>query len=221
MSEATVRLILFGPPGAGKGTQAKRLEAELNTPQLSTGDMLRAARRDETALGIEAAKYMNDGKLVPDEIVIGLIEERIQQDDCKDGFMLDGFPRTIPQAEALGVMLDKQGLKLDHVLSLEVPDDDIVGRITQRRSCPSCGAVYHLVAMKPKVENVCDNCGHEGLDQRADDNEDAVRTRLGAFHEQTSPLKKLYDGQGLLRTVDGTQAPDVVFDAAKKALNAA
>ncbi len=215
-----MRLILFGPPGAGKGTQAKRLEADLKAPQLSTGDMLRQAKRDETPLGIEAASYMDGGKLVPDEIVIGLIEERIKQDDCKDGFMLDGFPRTIPQAEALGVMLDKQGLKLDHVLSLEVPDDDIVGRITQRRSCPTCGAVYHLVAMKPQVDDVCDSCGHQGLVQREDDNEKAVRTRLGAFHEQTSPLKRLYADQGLLRTVDGTQHPDDVFEAALKALGA-
>ena len=206
-----VRLILFGPPGAGKGTQAKRLEAKLKTPQLSTGDMLRAACRDETALGVEAARYMNNGQLVPDDIVIGLIEERIQQEDCKDGFMLDGFPRTLPQAHALGEMLDKQGLNLDHVLSLEVPDDDIVGRITQRRSCPNCGAVYHLRAMKPKVDNVCDSCGHEGLVQREDDNEEAVRIRLGQFHEQTSPLKKLYGEQHLLRTVDGTQDPDDVF----------
>lgn len=213
-----MRLILFGPPGAGKGTQAKRLEAHLGVPQLSTGDMLRAARREGTELGVRAASFMDTGRLVPDEVVIGLIEERIKDDDAQRGFLLDGFPRTIPQAEALSAMLEKRGLHIEHVLSLEVPDDDIVGRITSRRSCPECGAVYHLRSMPPKQADVCDKCGHVGLVLREDDNEIAVRTRLDAFHAQTAPLKALYKKQGLLRAIDGTKEPDRVFDEARKAI---
>lgn len=215
-----MRLILFGPPGAGKGTQAKRLEEALSVPQLSTGDMLRAARRAGTELGKKAAEFMDNGKLVPDDVVIGLIAERIEEDDAQKGFLLDGFPRTIPQAEALDAMLVEKGIALDHVVSLEVPDDDIVGRITKRRSCPECGAVYHLESMPPKVADVCDKCGHRGLVQREDDNESAVRTRLSAFHDQTSPLKAHYKQRGLLRDVDGTQSPDAVFAAARAAIGA-
>jgi adenylate kinase len=214
-----VRLILFGPPGAGKGTQAKRLEESLGIPQLSTGDMLRAARREGTELGKKAAEFMDAGKLVPDDVVVGLIEERIKKADCDKGFLLDGFPRTIPQAEALQAMLDKAGQAIDHVVSIEVPDDDIVRRLTARRSCPECGAVYHLEHMPPKTEGKCDKDGTE-LVQREDDREDTIKQRLSAFHDQTAPLKKFYSERGLLRSVDGTQPPEAVFAGVKDAVGA-
>jgi len=213
-----MRIVLFGPPGAGKGTQAKRLEDKLEVPQLSTGDMLRAARRAGTELGKKAAEYMDGGKLVPDEVVIGLIAERIEDGDCQAGFMLDGFPRTIPQAEALDATLKAKGLHIDHVVSIEVPDEDIVGRLSERRSCASCGAVYHLTNMPPSVADTCDKCGHHGLTQREDDVPDAIRVRLKAFHDQTSPLKSYYRDQGLLRPVAGTGAPDDVFARVMTAL---
>jgi adenylate kinase len=213
-----MRMILFGPPGAGKGTQAKRLQEKFGVPQISTGDMLRAARRAGTELGKKAAEFMDGGKLVPDEVVIGLIDERIDDADCADGFLLDGFPRTIPQAEALSDMLSGKGLKVDHVLSIEVPDEALVSRLSQRRSCPECGSVFHLEHMPPKKEDVCDGCGHAGLIQREDDVPDAIRVRLVAFHDQTSPLKSFYKEKGLLRAVDGVAAPDVVFERALSAL---
>lgn len=205
-----MRVILFGPPGAGKGTQAKRLEEMLGVPQLSTGDMLRAAKRAGTPLGKRAAEFMDGGKLVPDDVVIGLIDERTKDADCANGFLLDGFPRTIPQADALGAMLKNGGQSIDHVVSIEVPDDDIVVRLSARRSCAKCGAVYHLVNVPPKVADTCDACGTKGLVQRDDDVESAIRVRLKAFHDQTAPLKNAYASQGLLRTVDGTRAPDDV-----------
>jgi adenylate kinase len=205
-----VRVILFGPPGAGKGTQAKRLEELLGVPQLSTGDMLRAAKREGTALGKRAASFMDGGRLVPDDVVIGLIDERTKASDCRQGFLLDGFPRTIPQADALSLMLKKSDLSIDHVVSIEVPDDDIVARLSARRSCPQCGAVYHLINVPPKVADTCDKCGAKGLIQRDDDVEAAIRVRLRTFHDQTSPLKAHYATTGLLRSVDGTREPDVV-----------
>lgn len=212
-----MRLILFGPPGAGKGTQAKRLEEAISAPQLSTGDMLRAARRDGTELGKKAGEFMDAGKLVPDEVVVGLIRERIQHDDAQGGFLLDGFPRTIPQAEALQAMLDDAGLKIDHVVSIEVPDEDIVRRLSARRSCPNDGSVFHLEHMPPKVPGKCDQCGGD-LVQREDDKADTIRQRLSAFHDQTSPLKAYYKEQGLLQAVDGTQKPDAVFASIQSAL---
>lgn len=216
-----MRVILFGPPGAGKGTQAKRLEEMLSVPQLSTGDMLRAAKRAGTPLGKRAAEYMDGGKLVPDDVVIGLIAERTKDADCQKGFLLDGFPRTIPQAEALAAMLQKSGQKIDRVVSIEVPDDDIVARLSARRSCAKCGAVYHLVNVPPKVVDTCDACGTKGLVQRDDDVESAIRVRLKAFHDQTAPLKDAYAKQGLLRSVDGTRAPDEVARAIAGALGRA
>ena len=204
-----MRFILFGPPGAGKGTQAKRLEEKLGTPQLSTGDMLRAARREGTALGKKAADYMDAGKLVPDEVVIGLIEERIESPDAKSGFLLDGFPRTIPQAEALDAMLAAKEQRIDRVVSIEVPDEDIVRRLSARRSCPVCGTVYHLEHMPPKVEGTCDR-DHAALVQREDDRPETILRRLEAFHAQTAPLKQLYLGRDLLVEVDGTKTPEEV-----------
>lgn len=212
-----MRLILFGPPGAGKGTQAKRLEAKLGTPQLSTGDMLRAARREGTELGRKAAEFMDNGLLVPDEVVVGLIAERIEKPDAQAGFLLDGFPRTVPQAEALDAMLAAKGQHIDRVLSIEVPDENIVRRLSARRSCPQCNAVYHLEHMPPKVEGTCDRDG-AALVQREDDRPETIKRRLEAFHAQTAPLKQLYKDRGLLVEVDGTKTPDAVFAAILEAL---
>ena len=212
-----MRLILFGPPGAGKGTQAKELEAATGHPQLSTGDMLRAARREGTPLGKKAATFMDAGQLVPDEVVIGLIAERVEKADAKDGFLLDGFPRTIPQAEALEAMLGAKGQSIDHVISIEVPDEDIVRRLSARRSCPKDGTVYHLEHMPPKQEGICDKCG-TALVQREDDEPETIQKRLDAFHQQTSPLKRYYEDRGLLRAVDGTKAPAEVTKAIREAV---
>lgn len=206
-----MRLIFFGPPGAGKGTQAKRLEAALKLVQLSTGDMLRSAIRAGTSLGKEAASFMDSGKLVPDDVVVGLIQERIQEDDCSDGFLLDGFPRTVVQAEALEGMLSSLKSDIDHVISIEVNDSEIVNRLSQRRSCPECGAVYHLEHLPPAVENVCDSCGHTGLVHRDDDVPESIQARLDAFHTQTEPVKAFYRDRGLLRSVSGSQSPELVF----------
>ncbi|MFZ9886402.1 MAG: adenylate kinase [Myxococcota bacterium] len=214
-----MRIILFGPPGAGKGTQAKQLEAAFLLPQLSTGDMLRSARRAGTPLGVEAATYMDQGKLVPDEVVVGLIAERIGETDTAAGFLLDGFPRTIPQAEALQQMLAARGLAIDVVLSIEVPDEQIVSRLAARRSCPQDGSVYHLEHLPPKREGCCDLCGGP-LVHREDDQPETIQKRLDAFHSQTSPLKSHYASLGLLRAIDGTKAPEEVFGALRKAIGA-
>jgi adenylate kinase len=213
-----MNLILLGPPGAGKGTQAKLLLDSTGVPQISTGDMLRAAVAAGTELGLKAKEIMAAGKLVPDEVVIGLVEERLNQGDCASGFMLDGFPRTVPQAERLEALLEKLGRAIDHVLLLEVEDEELVARITGRRTCGSCGAIWHLVFMPPPRKGVC-SCGASDLRQRADDNEVTVRQRLGAYHEQTAPLIGFYGARGLVRKVQGTgRKPEEVFEAAKRAL---
>lgn len=212
-----MRIILFGPPGAGKGTQAKQLEASLHLPQLSTGDMLRAARRAGTDLGVEAARYMDQGQLVPDEVVVGLIAERIAEADAASGFLLDGFPRTIPQAEALERMLADRGIAIDVVLSIEVPDEQIVSRLAARRSCPQDGNVYHLEHLPPQRDGACDLCG-SALVQREDDQPATIQKRLDAFHSQTAPLKAFYASHGLLRAIDGTKTPEEVAAALQDAL---
>lgn len=212
-----MNLILLGAPGAGKGTQAKKLVAELKIPHLSTGDILRQAIREGTPLGQQVKPIMEKGHLVPDELVIGIVNERLGQDDAKRGFVLDGFPRTIPQAEALERALAAQGRAVDHVISLEVPEEELVQRISGRRSCPTCGAVYHVVATPPRQAGICDNEGAE-LIQRPDDAEDKVRERLRVYGAQTNPLKARYQQLGLLRTVDGVGSPDGIYAAIRGAI---
>ena len=205
-----MNLILLGPPGAGKGTQASRIIDKFKIPQISTGDILRAAVREGTEMGKEAQKYMNEGKLVPDSVVIGIIRERLAQDDCKNGYLLDGFPRTLPQAEELNKILNTLNSKLDAVISIEVPDEEIITRITGRRMCKNCGAVYHVKFSPPEKDGICDKCGGE-LYQRDDDNEATVRERLSAYKAQTEPLKEFYGKQGLLKEVNGTGDIDKIY----------
>jgi len=213
-----MKLILLGPPGAGKGTQAKQLIELLGVPQISTGDMLRSAVARETSLGIEAKKFMDAGQLVPDEVVVGLVKERLVEEDCKEGFMLDGFPRTVPQAEFLAEGLEQQGLKIDNVVAIMVDDEELVGRITGRRSCPKCGAIYHLKFSPPPQTDEC-SCGARGLVQRKDDNEETVRDRLVAYHTQTAPLIGYYKQQGVLKEIEANgKNPVQVFEQIKKAL---
>ncbi|RXK07283.1 adenylate kinase [Halarcobacter bivalviorum] len=199
-----MNLMVFGAPGAGKGTQAKFLIEKYDIPQISTGDILRAAIADKTEMGMEAKKFMDEGKLVPDSTIIGIIKDRLAEDDCKKGFILDGFPRTLAQAEALNELMEKMEISLDKVISLNVPDELIVGRITGRRVCSSCGASFHVEFNPSKEENVCDYCGSE-LIIRKDDNAETVKSRLGAYHEQTAPLIKFYTDMGVMVELDGTK----------------
>jgi len=210
-------LILFGPPGAGKGTQAKKLVAELSVPQISTGDILRDHARRGTELGQKAKPLMDAGKLVPDEIMIPLVDGRLREPDCAKGFILDGYPRTIPQGEAVDKALGSMGRKVSLVISLEVPDQVIVERVSGRRSCPKDGSVYHVVSNPPKRPGFCDQCD-TGLLQRDDDKAEKVEARLNAFHQQTAPLKALYQDRGLLRRVDGVGSPDGIFAEIKQAI---
>jgi len=203
-------LILLGAPGAGKGTQAKLLQEKLKIPQISTGDMLRAAKQAKTPLGLEAESYMNSGKLVPDDVVVGLIRERLKSPDTLNGFILDGFPRTVAQAEALGQLLNELGRKLEAVLNLEVPEQELVERLTGRRACPNCGAGYHLKFSPPRHDEVCDRCG-AALIQREDDREDTIRHRLKVYDNQTAPLVKYYEKSGQLAPIPGTGSTDEVF----------
>jgi len=196
-----MNLILFGPPGAGKGTQAEFIVERHSIPQISTGDMLRSAVKAQTDLGIKAKSIMDSGGLVPDEVVLGIVRDRLSQADCKNGFVLDGFPRTIPQADALSLILTSLGISIDHVISLEIDNGEIVSRLSGRRTCPGCGKGYHVVNAAPKVESVCDVCGKELL-QRDDDRVETVRNRLSVYEQQTSPLKSYYASAGLLRRVD-------------------
>jgi len=212
-----MNLILLGPPGAGKGTQAKMLYAEFKIPQISTGDILREAARNGTELGKQAKPLMDAGKLVPDELVVGIVQERLKAPDCAHGFILDGFPRTIPQAEALDQALVKLGKKIDGVISLEVPEAKLVERISGRRSCPNDGSVYHVYQNPPKRAGFCDRC-NAGLIQRDDDKEDKVKERLVAFARQTAPLKELYAKSSLLKTVDGVGTPEGIYAEIRKGL---
>ena len=192
-----MKLILLGAPGAGKGTQAEILCKELNIPTISTGNILRAAIKNGTPTGMKAKAFMDEGKLVPDEVIIGIINERLAEEDCSNGYILDGVPRTIAQAEAM----EQAGIVFDHVVSIEIADETIVNRMGNRRVCEDCGASYHLVAVPPKVEGVCDKCGGK-LIQRKDDAPETVKARLDVYHQETEPLKGFYAERGLLRSVD-------------------
>lgn len=203
-------LILFGPPGAGKGTQAQRIEKAQGLVQLSTGDMLRAAVSSGTEMGKRAKAKMDAGALVSDEIVIGIINDRIQEADCKDGFILDGFPRTVAQAEALDAMLNEQSLKLDAVIEIKVDDAALVERIAGRYTCAGCNEGYHDTNLKPKVDGVCDNCGSTEFKRRPDDNAETVAKRLKEYYAQTAPVLPYYADKGVLHTVDGMEAIDDV-----------
>lgn len=219
-TEAEVKnLILLGPPNAGKGTQAKLLFADFRIPQISTGDILRQAIKDGTPLGQKAKPIMEAGQLVPDELVIDIVKERLQQPDCAHGFILDGFPRTIPQAEALEKALADLGRKLDAVVSLEVPTQLLVERASGRRSCPKDGSVYHVSQNPPKRQGYCDACG-TGLIQREDDRPERVETRMQEYAKKTAPLKDYYKGKGLLREVDGVGTPEGIYAVIKKTLGA-
>jgi adenylate kinase len=205
-----MRIILLGPPGAGKGTQAKLLIERLQVPQISTGDMLRAAVKDGTPLGKQAKAFMDRGALVPDDVIIGLVRERLQSPDCARGYILDGFPRTVAQAEALEKTLADLRLSLDHVLCLDVPSEDLVVRIAGRRTCRQCGAMSHVRFSPTARDGVCDVCGGDTY-QRDDDREETVRRRLTVYADQTAPLARFYEGRGLLRRVAGTGEIGEIF----------
>ncbi len=215
-----MNIILLGPPGAGKGTQAKRLETKRNMVQLSTGDMLREVVATGSELGKEAKRIMDAGQLMPDELMIQLISERIGR-DCGDGFILDGFPRTVRQAESLDQMLAEKGLKLDLVIELRVDEEALIARITGRFSCAACGAGYHDEFQRPKVADVCDACGKTEFVRRADDNEETVRTRMEAYKRQTEPILPHYGDTGILRTVDGMASIDEISAQIEAILEAA
>lgn len=207
-----MKIIMLGAPGAGKGTQAKQIASKYEIPHISTGDIFRANIKNGTDLGKKAKEYMDQGLLVPDELTCDLVMDRIQQDDCKNGFVLDGFPRTIPQAEALDAALSKIGESMDYAIDVDVPDENIVNRMSGRRACLNCGATYHLVAIPPKKEGICDSCGSE-LVLREDDKPETVQKRLDVYHDQTQPLIDYYKKQNILKTVDGTQPMETVFDS--------
>lgn len=205
-----MKIIMLGAPGAGKGTQAKKIAEKCGIPHISTGDIFRANIKNGTELGKKAKTYMDQGLLVPDELVCDLVVDRIQQDDCKKGYILDGFPRTIPQAESLDKALAAIGEKMDYAIDVDVPDENIIKRMGGRRACVGCGATYHLVYAPTKKEGICDVCGGE-LILRDDDKPETVQKRLGVYHEQTQPLIDYYKNQGILREVDGTVDMEDVF----------
>lgn len=199
-----MNILFMGPPGAGKGTQAEVIVNEFGIPHISTGDAFRLAIKQGTPIGVKAKEYMDQGLLVPDDVTVGIVRERLQQSDCENGFLLDGFPRTLSQAEALEDLLSGLGRKLDHVVNLKVDRNKLLARLTGRRICKSCGSTYHVIFNPPVQEGVCDKCGGE-LYQRSDDNEESVGTRLDEYINKTAPLLKFYEDKGLLRQVDGEQ----------------
>ena len=205
-----LRLILMGPPGCGKGTQGKKLEAVFRIPQLSSGDMLRAAVRDKTKVGLVAKGFMDNGQLVPDEVIIGVMRERLALSDCSSGYILDGFPRTIEQARALDKLFTETGQNLSSVINLDVADKDVVARLSGRRQCKKCGTGFHVLFNKSKKDGICDACGGE-LYQRDDDNEKTISDRLVVYKKQTAPLLEYYEKQGLLKNIKGTGSIDDIF----------
>lgn len=206
-----MNIILMGPPGAGKGTQAERIAKNFGLLHVSTGDMFREAVKEGTAMGKKAKEYMDKGTLVPDEIVVGIVKERLSKPDAADGVLLDGFPRTVEQAEALDEVLRELGLKLDAVLSVDVDEEELVTRLTGRRVCSNCGTTYHIKFNPPKVRNICDHCGSE-LYQRSDDTVETVKERLDVYKKQTFPLIEYYKRKGLFQSIDGNQDIEQVFD---------
>jgi adenylate kinase len=204
-------VIMLGPPGSGKGTQAQKMAERYHIPQISTGDILRGAVKEKTPLGVEAKGYMDQGRLVPDEVVVGIVRDRVKAPDCNGGFILDGFPRTLPQAEALDATLQEMKKEIDHVVSIEVGTEELLRRLTGRRTCRTCGAMYHLMFNPPAKEGICDTCGGE-LYQRDDDQEATIRARLQVYEEQTAPLIAYYRKRGLLRTIDGVGAIEKIFE---------
>ena len=214
-----MKIIMLGAPGAGKGTQAKKIAEKYHIPHISTGDIFRANIKNGTELGKKAKTYMDQGLLVPDELTVDLVIDRVGQDDCKDGYILDGFPRTIPQAECLDAALEKRGEKVDFAINVEVPDENIVNRMSGRRACVGCGATYHIKYNPTKVDGVCDACG-EKLVLRDDDKPETVQKRLGVYHDQTQPLIDYYTKSGVLKEVDGTVDMKDVFQAIVEILGA-
>ena len=212
-----MKIIMLGAPGAGKGTQAKKIADLCKVPHISTGDIFRANIKQGTELGKKAKTYMDAGELVPDELVCDLVVDRIQQDDCTEGFILDGFPRTIPQAESLTNALNAIEQKMEYALNIDVPDENIIHRMAGRRACVGCGATYHVEFNPPKVQDVCDVCGEE-LVLRDDDKPETVTNRLNVYHEQTKPLIDYYEKQGIVHTIDGTQIMEEVFSDIRKIL---
>jgi adenylate kinase len=207
-----MKIIMLGAPGAGKGTQAKMIAERYSIPHISTGDIFRANIKNGTELGVEAKKYMDQGLLVPDELTVKILLDRVAQEDCKNGYVLDGFPRTIPQAEVLEKALDELGDKIDYAINVEVPDENIIRRMGGRRACLACGATYHIEHIPPKKEGICDVCGKE-LVLRDDDKPETVKNRLNVYHEQTQPLIDFYSSKNVLKTVDGTVDMKDVFAA--------
>ena len=205
-----MKIIMLGAPGAGKGTQAKMIAEKYSLPHISTGDIFRANIKNQTELGMEAKKYMDEGKLVPDELTVKILLDRVANEDCKNGYVLDGFPRTIPQAEVLTKALKEMNDAIDYAIDVDVPDENIVNRMSGRRACVTCGATYHIVHVPPKTENICDKCGSE-LILRDDDKPETVLNRLKVYHDQTQPLIDYYTAKGVLRTVDGTKDMNDVF----------
>ena len=213
-----MKIIMLGAPGAGKGTQAKMIAEKYGIPHISTGDILRANIKNGTELGAKAKTYMDQGQLVPDSVTVDLLMDRVAKEDCKDGYVLDGFPRTIPQAEVLEEALNKLGDRIDYAIDVDVPDENIIKRMSGRRACLTCGATYHIEHIPPKKEGICDVCGSK-LVLRDDDKAETVKNRLEVYHKQTQPLIDFYTRKGVLRTVDGTLPMDEVFQAIRKILD--